>query len=52
LVAPNGDVDILEIVLARAADRNRAGIAGLFSGSFVHGTAEGAPIRGRAWVGT
>ncbi len=35
LVARNGDVDVLEIVLARAADRDRAGIAGFFAGTFV-----------------
>ena len=36
LVARNGDVDVLEIVLARAADGDLAGVAGGLGGAFGH----------------
>ncbi len=36
LVARNGDVDILEVMLARATDRNHAGIAWFLLGKFGH----------------
>ncbi len=45
LVARNGDVDVLEIVLARAADGDLASVAGSLGGAFGHCDPDLVPVR-------